>query len=89
MSEQDNNTDIARRIPAGLPSTEMPVNDWQAMGQAFDGLCKAGLALTVGFSVAAAFCKMMDTRKVDISSFVNRMAGVAFNPAKDEPDKPH
>jgi len=74
--------------PPQLPATEAP--DWQAMGEAFEGLCKAGLALTVGFSVAAAFCKMMDTRKVDIPSLVNRMAGIVMNPpaVRDEPEKP-
>lgn len=81
---------LSRTSPAGLPA-EMPVNDWQAMGEAFEGLCKAGLALTVGFSVAAAFCKMMDQKKVDVPSLVNRVAGVVFTdpPKKDrEPDKP-
>ncbi|MBM3461457.1 MAG: hypothetical protein FJX76_05100 [Armatimonadetes bacterium] len=72
---------------------EAEINDWQAMGDAFEGLCKAGLALTVGFSVAAAFCKMMDQKKLDIPQFVNRMAGVMFTPVppgrEKDSEKPH
>ena len=75
--------------PPQLPATDAP--DWQAMGEAFEGLCKAGLALTVGFSVAAAFCKMMDVKKVDIPNLVNRMAGIVMNPSavREDSEKPH
>lgn len=53
-------------------------NEWESMGEAFEGLCKTGLALTVGFSVAAAFCKMMDQKKLDIPTLINRVAGGIF-----------
>lgn len=59
-----------------VPAT--PVDDWGTMGQAFEGMCKAGLALTVGFSVAAAFCRMMESRNTSVSSVVGRMATAVF-----------
>ena len=59
-----------------VPAT--PVDDWGAMGQAFEGMCKAGLALTVGFSVAAAFCRMMEAKNTSVSSVVGRMATAMF-----------
>lgn len=79
-----------RPYSSQLPAHEIPVDDWAAMGKAFDGLCKAGLALTVGFSVAAAFCKMMDAKNVNIPSVVNKLASAVFNPAAEEssPEKP-
>ena len=55
-----------------------PLDDWATMGQTFDGLCKAGLALTVGFSVAAAFCRMMGARNSDVSGVVGRLAASVF-----------
>jgi hypothetical protein len=62
-------------------------NDWEVMGEAFEGLCKTGLALTVGFSVAAAFCKMMDQKKADIPSLINRVAGGLFLSPTPRPSK--
>ncbi|NDD30564.1 MAG: hypothetical protein EB084_20075 [Proteobacteria bacterium] len=66
---------VARAPLAGLPAQEVALDDWAAMGKAFEGMCKAGLALTVGFSVAAAFCKMMDAKNVNIPNLVNKFAG--------------
>ena len=50
---------------SGLPMPT-PQEEWAALGMAFNGLCKVGLALTVGFSVAATFCKLMESGKVKI-----------------------
>lgn len=70
-----------------VPGTP-PVDDWASMGQAFEGLCKAGLALTVGFSVAAAFCRMMDAKNADVTGVVGRLAATVFTrPQEKGPDK--
>lgn len=74
---------LVRPPNAGLPAHEVPLDDWAAMGKAFEGMCKAGLALTVGFSVAAAFCKMMDAKNVNIPGVVNKLASAVF--AEDAP----
>lgn len=74
---------------SGLPAHEVQIDDWAAMGKAFEGFCKAGLALTVGFSVAAAFCKMMDAKNVNIPNVVNKLASTVFNPHEEtRNDKP-
>lgn len=80
---------LVRPMNGGLPVHEMPpIDDWAAMGKAFEGMCKAGLALTVGFSVAAAFCKMMDAKNVNIPGVVNKLASGVFNSNSDEPSDP-
>lgn len=77
---------LVRPQNGGLPAPEMPpIDDWAAMGKAFEGMCKAGLALTVGFSVAAAFCKMMDAKNVNIPGVVNKLASGVFNSQSDDP----
>ncbi|HEY4000938.1 MAG TPA: hypothetical protein VGO93_18870 [Candidatus Xenobia bacterium] len=50
---------------SGLP-VPTPQEEWQALGMAFDGMCKVGLALTVGFGVAATFCKLMESGKIKV-----------------------
>lgn len=69
---------LVRPANVGLPAQEVPLDDWAALGKAFEGMCKAGLALTVGFSVAAAFCKMMDAKDVNIPGLVNKLASGVF-----------
>lgn len=39
-------------------------NDWEVIGETFEAMGKVGLAMTVGFTVAAAFCKLVDSGKV-------------------------
>lgn len=78
---------LTRPYNVGLPAQEIPIDDWEAMGKAFEGLCKAGLALTVGFSVAAAFCKMMEAKNVNIPSVVNKLASAVFNPHVEAPSE--
>ena len=73
---------------AAVVAGASPVDDWASMGQAFEGLCKAGLALTVGFSVAAAFCRMMDAKNADVTGVVGRLATSVFaRPQEKGPDK--
>ena len=47
-------------------ATPQPVNDWQILGETFETMGKVGLAMTVGFSVAAAFCKMVDSGRIKL-----------------------
>lgn len=70
-------------------ATEAPVNDWQALGTAFEGMTKAGLALTIGFSVAAAFCKLVDTGKIKVPDLLGTLANVTLQPPQERrKDKP-
>ena len=41
-------------------------NDWEVIGETFEAMGKVGLAMTVGFTVAAAFCKLVESGKVRI-----------------------
>lgn len=83
------NRDETRLAPSNAPralATEAPpVNDWQALGTAFEGLTKAGLALTIGFSVAAVFCKMVDAGKVKTPDLLQTLARAALTP--DAPER--
>lgn len=86
--EEQTQQSLVRPYNVGLPAHEVPIDDWAAMGKAFEGMCKAGLALTVGFSVAAAFCKMMDAKNVNIPGVVNKLANSVFNPTDETSEKP-
>lgn len=57
-----------------LPVVRKPEEDWQVLGDTFEALGKAGLAMTVGFSVAAVFCKMVDTGKIKLPNLVTLLA---------------
>lgn len=50
-----------------------PAEDWQVLGDTFEALGKAGLAITVGFSVAAAFCKMVDSGKIKLPNVLGML----------------
>lgn len=41
-------------------------DDWQSLGEAFEAMGKAGLALTIGFTVAAGVCKMAQSGKLKL-----------------------
>ena len=75
MPEPKSN-DLAPRSGERLPATEAPpaLNDWQALSVTFEGMTKAGLALTIGFSVAAAFCKLVDTGKIRVPDLLGTLA---------------
>jgi hypothetical protein len=67
-----------------LPVQPIQFDDWGEMGKAFDGMCKAGLALAVGFSVAAAFCKMMDNKNVNLPNVIQKLAGQVLHPEEEK-----
>lgn len=50
------------------PRPTLPADDWQAIGEAFETMGKVGLAMTVGFTAAALFCRWADQRKLKASS---------------------
>ncbi len=63
---------LAPKTGSGLPAK--PVNDWQILGETFESMGKVGLALTVGFSAAAVFCKAVDSGKLKVPSVMSLMA---------------
>lgn len=81
MANPDENR-IAPQAGTRLPATEAPaqLNDWQALGTAFEGMTKAGLALTIGFSVAAAFCRLVDTGKIKVPDLLGTLARTSLEP---------
>ncbi|MCW5870661.1 MAG: hypothetical protein KIS61_25615 [Candidatus Eremiobacteraeota bacterium] len=63
------------RVPAQTPAEAAvearpaaPSEDWQAIGEAFETMGKIGLAMTVGFTAAALFCRWAELRKLKASS---------------------
>ena len=43
-------------------------SDWDEIGEAFETMGKIGLAMTVGFTAAALFCRWADQKKLKASS---------------------
>ena len=41
-------------------------SDWEVLGETFEAMGKVGLALTVGFTAAAVFCRWADQRKLKV-----------------------
>jgi len=78
-------------VPAGEQrlAAAAPVNEWQALGAAFEGMTKAGLALTIGFSVAAAFCKLVDTGKIKVPDLLGTLARPSLTPESDKRKERH
>ncbi|MHB2016181.1 MAG: hypothetical protein ACYCW6_04465 [Candidatus Xenobia bacterium] len=93
MSSENEPKAITPRGPhsmqGGFPAPT-PQEEWNALGTAFEGLCKVGLALTVGFSVAAAFCRVMENNKLKVPRQVTDMAQqiLLSNMREAPPDKP-
>jgi len=53
--------------PTSLEVSNRPPNDdWQILGETFEVMGKVGLALTVGFTAAAVFCRLADQRKLKV-----------------------
>ena len=53
--------------PQSLQVAERPPNnDWEVLGETFEAMGKVGLALTVGFTAAAVFCRWADQRKLKV-----------------------
>lgn len=44
------------------------VDDWEVLGDTFEAMGKVGLALTVGFTAAAVFCRWAERRKLQAPS---------------------
>lgn len=68
-------------VPAQQQPTRMvpakPPSDWQVMSETFETMGKVGLAMTVGFSVAAAFCKMVDSGRIKMPSVANVLTQIS------------
>ena len=41
-------------------------DDWEVLGDTFESMGKIGLALTVGFTAAAVFCRWAEQRKLKV-----------------------
>lgn len=52
---------------APAPGKSRP-SDWDEIGEAFETMGKIGLAMTVGFTAAALFCRWADQKKLKASS---------------------
>lgn len=68
MSSEEKSPPQQAMRPVGPQGLAMPTpqEEWQALGVAFEGLAKVGIALTVGFGVAATFCKLMESGKMKL-----------------------
>lgn len=53
------------QVQEGRPQAE---DDWQVLGDTFETMGKVGLALTVGFTAAAVFCRWAERRKLKAPS---------------------
>jgi len=47
-------------------ATPPEAEDWAVLGDTFEAMGKVGLALTVGFTAAAVFCRWADQRKLKV-----------------------
>lgn len=65
-----------------------PEEEWRALGNAFEGMCKAGLALTIGFSVAAMFCRMVEQGKVRLPDLLHQVTRSALDAESCRREKP-
>lgn len=53
--------------PQSLQVAQPPrPDDWELLGETFETMGKIGLALTVGFTAAAVFCRWADQRKLKV-----------------------
>ena len=67
---------------------QQPPNDWQILGETFEAMGKVGLAMTVGFSVAAAFCKLVDSGRVKVPKASQLLQMVAMDEAQEKGKSP-
>ena len=66
MDTQESQDGQLVRAPARPLANQQNPNDWQVLGETFEAMGKVGLAMTVGFTVAAAFCKMVNSGKIKV-----------------------
>ncbi|MFN8609236.1 MAG: hypothetical protein U0931_16990 [Vulcanimicrobiota bacterium] len=57
----------ARLSDSSTPANRQP-SDWEAIGEAMETMGKIGLAMTVGFTAAALFCRWADQKKLKTSA---------------------
>ena len=52
----------------GLPvqAPAQPPEDWEVLGDTFETMGKIGIAMTVGFTAAALFCRWADQKKLKV-----------------------
>jgi len=55
-------------IPPAPGPIKSRSSDWDEIGEAFETMGKVGLAMTVGFTAAALFCRWADQRELKASS---------------------
>lgn len=85
MSRSPSNRPTApAQAPGARPPARRPAHrdaaEWQAMGEVFEGMSKVGLALTVGFTVAAAFCRLVESGGARVPDLLGVVARGAWPP---------
>lgn len=85
MSEPREKENQEKPVLASRPGALVrdSAEDWQVLGDTFEAMGKAGLAMTVGFSVAAVFCKMVDSGKIKLPNMLAMLAS-AQRPERKE-----
>ncbi len=79
----DSEEQVANRESQSALAARRP-DDWQALGEAFEAMGKAGLALTIGFTVAAGVCKMAQQGKLKLPDFLGMVGLTPPAPAGKE-----
>lgn len=55
-------------VPHQVPQTPGRPSEWEAIGEAMETMGKIGLAMTVGFTAAALFCRWADQKRLKTSA---------------------
>jgi hypothetical protein len=63
--------------PRSLEVRQKPPDDWEVLGDTFEAMGKIGLALTVGFTAAAVFCRWADQRKLKVPAVAEMVDSMA------------
>lgn len=56
---------VSQQVPHQAPSRP---SEWEAIGEAMETMGKIGLAMTVGFTAAALFCRWADQKRLKTSA---------------------
>jgi hypothetical protein len=56
------------RSPEQMTEVSRTPSEWEAIGEAMETMGKIGLAMTVGFTAAALFCRLADQKKLKTSA---------------------
>ena len=84
MSENSEHESENLTPSSGPQLPAKPANEWQILGETFESMGKVGLALTVGFSAAAVFCKAVDSGKLKVPSVMSLMAQASTSSENEE-----